>query len=96
MKKPKLEDFYDPTDPRGCSSSEYNEYSEAVDKYILYMYNKGWNDCPTNNKDINNLEDPIAVRAYMMGWMDYIVGDDVTSVDSLTDKQILDRIKKMW
>lgn len=33
MKKPVLEDFYDPSDPRGCSTSEYEQYTQAVDEY---------------------------------------------------------------
>jgi|688.fasta_scaffold14099_9 hypothetical protein len=31
--KPQLEDFYDTSDPRGCSSSEYNDYQNAVYKW---------------------------------------------------------------
>ena len=27
------EDFYDEQDPRGCSSSEYNEYLKALGEY---------------------------------------------------------------
>lgn len=30
MKKPQLEDFYDEMDPRGCSTSEYESYKEAL------------------------------------------------------------------
>jgi len=33
MSKPKLEDYYDIQDPRGCSTTEYNEYLKALDKY---------------------------------------------------------------
>lgn len=36
MRKPKLEDFYDVNDPRGCSSSEYDNYIKA-----LQLYNNG-------------------------------------------------------
>jgi len=28
--KPKLEEFYDTSDPRGCSTSEYNMYQTAL------------------------------------------------------------------
>lgn len=42
MKRPELEDFYDELDPRGCSSSEYNEYEKALKK---------WED-ETNRKNI--------------------------------------------
>lgn len=30
---PKLEDFYDELDPRGCSTSEYNNYIIALNKW---------------------------------------------------------------
>ena len=33
--KPQLEDFYDTSDPRGCSSSEYEDYANAVKKWEL-------------------------------------------------------------
>ena len=33
LKKPKLTDFYDVHDPRGCSTSEYGKYMNAVDEY---------------------------------------------------------------
>lgn len=32
-KKPELKDFYDEMDPRGCSSSEYNDYQNALKEY---------------------------------------------------------------
>ena len=32
-KEPKLTDFYDDSDPRGCSSSEYEEYLAAHKKW---------------------------------------------------------------
>lgn len=31
--EPNLEDFYDGSDPRGCSTSEYNEYEKALGKW---------------------------------------------------------------
>lgn len=41
-KEPKLSDFYDENDPRGCSSSEYDEFlvakkkwEEMCDSYVL-------------------------------------------------------------
>ena len=33
MKKPELEDFYDENDPRGCSTSEYDAYLNALKKW---------------------------------------------------------------
>ena len=35
LPKPKLEDFYDISDPRGCSSSEYEDYVKAVKKWEI-------------------------------------------------------------
>jgi len=32
-KVPKMEDFYDTTDPRGISNSEYNEYYTALKEW---------------------------------------------------------------
>ena len=32
-KRPELSDYYDSSDPRGCSSSEYREYESAVIKW---------------------------------------------------------------
>lgn len=32
-REPKLEDFYDELDPRGCSTSEYNTYIKAFKDY---------------------------------------------------------------
>ena len=33
MKEPQIEDFYDELDPRGISSTEYNEYLKALEEY---------------------------------------------------------------
>ena len=33
LKEPKLEDFYDEQDHRGCSSPEYNEYLKVLKEY---------------------------------------------------------------
>ena len=32
---PKLEDYYDIFDPRGCSTSEYSEYQVALKRWKL-------------------------------------------------------------
>ena len=31
--EPRMEDFYDSQDPRGISSTEFNEYQAALDEY---------------------------------------------------------------
>ena len=34
MREPQLEDYYDISDPRGCSTSEFNEYEEDYRNYL--------------------------------------------------------------
>jgi len=67
--------------------------SSLSDKNILKHYNMGWNDC-ANNKKERKFKDKLFQNAYYIGWNDYIVGDDVKSVDNQTEEQILKRIKK--
>lgn len=33
FREPQLDDFYDSADPRGCSTTEYNMYLKALNKY---------------------------------------------------------------
>jgi hypothetical protein len=33
LSKPRLEDFYDDNDPRGCSTSELNAYEKALERW---------------------------------------------------------------
>lgn len=62
------------------------------DKELLRCYNLGWNDCADGNKHkVFRLK--ILQNAYDIGWSDFIVGDDVSSVDMQTHEQILERIK---
>ncbi len=61
---------------------------------ILESYNKGWLDCCCDNK--NYPDDPLLKCAYEIGCSDYIIGDDVSSVDKQTNKQIVDKIRKSY
>lgn len=51
MKRPKLEDYYDVHDPRGCSTSEIRMYDKAVEDYENYL-----KEC---KRIINFIETPV-------------------------------------
>lgn len=65
-------------------------------KLILASYALGWDDCYFDDDSNKRLfkKDSILKKAYEIGWADYIMGDDITSVDSQTDKQIIKKILK--
>ena len=46
------------------------------------------------NKLVKECNDTLLLRAYMIGWSDALAGDDVSSVDKQSDKQILKKKKK--
>lgn len=71
------------------------EKQGARDTLILNVYTLGWTDCFGNDRSNKLLfkENYILETAYDCGWSDYIAGDDISSVDSKTDKQILKHIK---
>lgn len=63
-----------------------------MDKKLLSIYKLGWQDACDNNpqKSFNN---KLFQRAYTIGWLDFIVGDDLRGVDYQTEKEILESIK---
>lgn len=64
------------------------------DKDILKFYKLGWHECFDNKpKKENYFTDKILYMAYLTGWDDYIIGDDVSSVDYQTEEEILTKIK---
>ncbi len=77
-------------------SKQKNIISEE-DELILQAYYMGWNDCPNNDKSNSCSfdENSILKTAYSIGWSDYITGDDVSSVDCQSDKEILESIKNI-
>ena len=63
------------------------------DKVLLETYMWGFND------ELDGIErmwnpNPLIMRAYNLGREDAIVGDDVSSSDSQTNEEILNRIHK--
>jgi hypothetical protein len=64
-----------------------------TDTQLLDTYWKGWNDCP----DSVSHEDKyigLSKKAYRIGWMDHIIGNDVTSNTYQTEEEILKNIKE--
>lgn len=65
----------------------------CVNETLLKYYKMGWNDC-ADNKQKQEFKNQLLQRAYNIGWCDFIAGDDVTSVDLQTDKEILEHIRQ--
>lgn len=63
-----------------------------TDKDLMEMYLQGFND-ELNNVKKTKHDVKLKQTAYDLGRLDAIVGDDVSSSDRQTTKQILDRIK---
>jgi hypothetical protein len=63
-----------------------------TDKDLIEIYLQGFND-ELNNVKKTKYDVKLKQTAYDLGRLDAIVGDDVSSSDRQTNKQILDRIK---
>jgi hypothetical protein len=63
-----------------------------TDKDLIEIYLQGFNDELNNVKETKH-DVKLKQTAYDLGRLDAIVGDDVSSIDRQTNKQILDRIK---
>lgn len=63
-----------------------------TDKDLMEIYLQGFND-ELNNVKKTKHDVKLKQTAYNLGRLDAIVGDDVSSSDRQTNKQILDRIK---
>lgn len=71
--------------------------AKIKDNELLAYYHLGWGDSSNSykTKAIHKaFDEPIFQKAYNIGWSDFICGDDVTSVDNQSDKQVLKRIKE--
>jgi len=60
-------------------------------KILLEWYWKGWND-EANGSISETSENLLERKAYIIGRTDYIVGDDVSSVDYQTEDEIICKI----
>lgn len=67
---------------------------ENNDKALLDTYMWGFNDGLDGRKTAW-IHNPILKRAYNLGRMDAEAGDDVSSSDSQTNQQILNRIREV-
>ena len=62
------------------------------DGILLETYMMGFNDELANKEELWN-PNPLLLRAYHMGRVDAIVGDDVSSSDLQTNEEILKQIR---
>ena len=65
----------------------------VTDKSLMEWYMKGFNDELYGTSTVES-ENKIENRAYMMGAMDAVVGDDMPEMDYRSDEEILTLIKK--
>jgi hypothetical protein len=63
------------------------------DEYLLGVYMFGFNDELNNSQD-RSFESLLERRAYNLGRLDALVGDDVRSVDYKTNTEIINQIRK--
>lgn len=64
------------------------------DKDILRIYMEGFNDELDGKFDQSKVNPNIDGRAYNLGSLHAIVGDDCKSVDNLSNEQILEILRK--
>ena len=65
------------------------------DKELLKWYYLGFHH-ELGGKTKISPEEPILVIAYRLGVVHAIIGDDVSSIDNLTDKETIDLIKEEY
>jgi hypothetical protein len=71
---------------------------KKTDDQIMKAYWKGWKECPNHSSIaplyyLNPYKTPILKHAWLTGWCDYIIGDDVPSHDYRSREEILKEIK---
>ena len=69
---------------------------KVTDKLLLEIYNKGWqeeNDIYTNKIKATEYDITILQTAYDLGRYHFLLGDDNTKYDLLTNEEILKIIK---
>jgi hypothetical protein len=64
-----------------------------MDKILLDIYMEGFSD-ELDGKKERNYKAHYEMRAYNLGRLDALVGDDCRSVDYQSNEQILEKIKK--
>jgi hypothetical protein len=71
------------------------EQAESVsDEELLGYYMLGFEDELDNNHE-QKFDNPLMNRAYNLGRLHALIGDDVRSVDYLTNDEIIKQIRKL-
>lgn len=63
------------------------------DKILLEIYYKGFKDELHNNKKCV-YKNELAKKAYALGCLDAVAGDEIRNLDNQTNQQILNKIKE--
>ena len=70
------------------------EINNMDDKKLLEWYMMGWKDEMFNFH--RHYIESTYKKAYQMGRADYVVGDDISTIDLQTEEEILNRIKSIY
>lgn len=62
------------------------------DDELLKYYRMGWNQ-RADNKKRKKFNNELIQNAYDVGWLDFILGDDIRELDYQTDEERLKNIK---
>jgi hypothetical protein len=96
-----MEDELDDTEHLLSSDKNKERLLESIervdsvsDEYLLGVYMFGFNDELNNSKD-RSFESLLEKRAYNLGRLDALVGDDVRSVDYKSNSEIVNKIRKI-
>lgn len=65
-----------------------------ADENILKVYLKGFNDELNSVFDNSKVNQNLEGKAYNLGGLHALVGDDVSSIRNLSDEQVLEIIKR--
>jgi hypothetical protein len=96
-----MEDELDDTEHLLSSDKNKERLLESIervdsvsDEYLLGVYMFGFND-ELNNSHDRGFESLLEKRAYNLGRLDALVGDDVSSVDYKSNSEIVNKIRKI-
>ena len=66
----------------------------VTDEKIWEVYMQGFNDCGERPAEDRNVEfEGVLAAAYRAGWSDFILGDDISSVDERPKEETIRLIK---
>ena len=82
-------DLYPPTEKFNIKGKIIRAMHQHKQKHLLDIYLLGFNDELESNYNNTHKKDSLEYKAYLIGSNHAIIGDDVSSIDLLTDEEIL-------